>query len=52
MLPVSPPTLRDRRIFLTPRPGVEIVERLFAGVGIFRPIDFLQFGGDGFAVLL
>jgi hypothetical protein len=51
MLPVSPPTLRDGRIFLTPGRSVKLTEGLFAGVGIFRPIDFLQFGGDEFAVL-
>jgi hypothetical protein len=33
-------------------PGVELVERLTASVGVFRPIDRLQHGGDGFAVLL
>src|SRR3984893_6277604 len=51
MLPVSSPTLRDGRVFLAPWPGVELVERLTASVGVFRPIDRLQRGGDGFAVL-
>jgi ABC-type transport system involved in cytochrome bd biosynthesis fused ATPase/permease subunit len=36
----------DRGIFLAPRTGVESVKGVFAGVGVFRPVDFLQFGGD------
>jgi hypothetical protein len=32
MLPVSPPTLRDCRIFLTPGRSVKLIEYLFAGV--------------------
>ena len=33
-----------------PRTGIESVKGLFAGVGVFRPVDFLQFGGDSPAV--
>jgi hypothetical protein len=49
LFPMAPPTLRDGRIFRAPRPGVELVDRLSTGVGIFRPIDRLQHGGDGLA---
>jgi len=34
---MAPPTLRDGRIFLAPRPGIKLVERLAASVGVFGP---------------
>ena len=51
-LPVATPGHGDGRVFLPPIAGIERLQRRHSGIGILGPVDGLQLGGDGPAVLV
>src|SRR5690606_2939905 len=51
VVPVAPPTQRDRGITLPPIAGLELLQRLHAGLGVAGPIDGSERRYDGLAIL-
>lgn len=51
VIPIGPPTLRHRRIFLAPVAGLEFLQSLHAGFRVLGTLDRAQRRHDRFAVL-